>query len=348
MSMYQQPAHQRPRIPPGQQLAAAHKWPAVGEREPLASVEPWTITISGQVGVPRTYTLAELAALPRVTRRIDIHCVTRWSKLDQEFTGIELRELLSAAAPLPEAKYVSLVARSPRQHSTSLGLDEALSLGALVATHHAGQPLAREHGGPVRVVVPGRYFYKSLKWLTRIELLAEDRLGYWEAVAGYHNHADPWGEERYLAATISRQQAADVISRRDFRGLDLRGLDAAGRDLTGLRAEGALLRDANFHGAWLRGANFERANLSNAHLERADLTGASLREADVEGADFSGADLRGADFRGASLLGVTFFNRGTQLAARIDATTLLDADRPDDLFPEQAQFVRQALAAQPE
>jgi hypothetical protein len=223
-------------------------------------------------------------------------------------------------------------------------LDDALALGALLATHHTGQPLPSGHGGPVRVVVPGRYFYKSLKWLARIELLAEDRLGYWEAEAGYHNHADPWREERYLAATISRHEAAQLISRRDFRGLDLRGIDAGGRDLAGLMAEGALLRDANFRGANLTRANFASANLSNAHLERAVLRGASFQEADVEGADFGGGDLRGADFRGASLLGTTFVNSAGRLAARIDSSTRMDIDRLDDLFPEQAEFVRQALS----
>jgi hypothetical protein len=227
-------------------------------------------------------------------------------------------------------------------------LADAVSLGTLVATQHSGQPLPSEHGGPVRVIVPGRYFYKSLKWLTRIELLAEDRLGFWEAEAGYHNHADPWREQRYLATSITRQQAAELIRLRDFRGLDLRGIDASGRELAGLRAEDALLRDANFRRATLTGANFARANLSNAHLDGAVLAGASFQSADVEGADFCGADLRGADFRGASLFGATFVGPAGQLPAQIDATTLFDLDRLDDLLPEQCEFVRRATAIRPE
>ena len=225
-------------MPPGQQLAASHKWPVVGERAPLVSSEPWTVSIGGCVARKLTFSLADLEQLPQQSRLVDIHCVTRWSKLDQEFTGVLLSQLLAAAGPLADAKYVSFEARSPRHHSTSLRLADAVALGTLVVTRHAGQPLLIEHGGPVRVIVPGRYFYKSLKWLTKIELLSEDRLGYWEAEAGYHNHADPWREERYLAATITRQQAAELIRLRDFRGLDLRGIDASGRDLGGLQAEG--------------------------------------------------------------------------------------------------------------
>ena len=347
--MYQRPTNVRSsRLPPGQQLAAPHKWPVVGERAPLESTEPWTVSIGGCVARPLTFSLADLQQLPQQTRSVDIHCVTRWSKLDQEFTGVELSRLLAAAGPLADAAFVSFVARSPRQHSTSLRLADAVSLGTLVATRHASQPLPIEHGGPVRVIVPGRYFYKSLKWLAKIELLTEDRLGFWEADAGYHNHADPWREERYLAATITRQQAAELIRLRDFRGLDLRGIDASGRELSGLGAEDALLRDANFRRATLTRANFARANLSNAHLNGANLTGASFLSADVEGADFCGADLCGADFRGAALFGATFHGTLDQLAAKIDATTQFDLDRLDDLLPEQSEFVRRAIAIRPE
>jgi Sulfite oxidase and related enzymes len=340
--------HRSSRLPPGQQLAAAHKWPVVGECKPCALDNPWTLEVAGCVARPRVYSLVELAQLPQRSRKVDIHCVTRWSKFDQEFAGVELSQLIAAAQPTAAARFVSFVARSPRDHSTSLPLADALELGTLVATQHAGRPLAVEHGGPVRVIVPERYFYKSVKWLAKIELLADDRLGYWEAVAGYHNHADPWQEERYVASKITRREAAELIRRRDFTGLDLLGLDASQRDLTGLVAIGALLRDANFRRAVLRSANFELANLSNARLQAANVSGASLRGADVEGADFCGADLRHADFRGASIFGATFVNQAEGLVAKIDGSTLFDVDRLDDLFPEQADFVRRAIAAQPE
>jgi DMSO/TMAO reductase YedYZ molybdopterin-dependent catalytic subunit len=139
----------------------------------------------------------------------------------------------------PSAQFVSFVARSIRSHSTSLKMDDALRAGALVAFAADGAPLTEEHGGPVRVVMPGRYFYKSLKWLERIELLAEDRFGFWESTAGYHNGADPWRQERYVASGITKTQARAILGTRNIAGRDLRGLAAAGLDLSGFRATGA-------------------------------------------------------------------------------------------------------------
>ena len=149
-------------LPPGQQLAAPGKWPLVGERAPRASTAPWTLTIGGAVARPRIWQLAELAALPQTDLTCDIHCVTRWSKLAMTFRGIPLANLLAEAEPLPTAQYISFIARSDRDHSTSLALDDALKLGAFIAFSADGEPLSSEHGGPVRTIVPGRYFYKSL------------------------------------------------------------------------------------------------------------------------------------------------------------------------------------------
>jgi DMSO/TMAO reductase YedYZ molybdopterin-dependent catalytic subunit len=338
------------KLPPNQQLVAAGKWPVVGEKRPHAgaNTEHWTVTIAGCVRAPRTWSLEELLALPRVECAIDIHCVTRWSKPAVRFAGVSLAEILEAAQPAPEARYVSFTARSERGHSTSLLLADALALGALVAFTADGAPLAEEHGGPVRVVVPGRYFYKSLKWLERIELLESDRLGFWEAGAGYHNVADPWREERYAAPALDRRTVREVLARRDFRGRDLRSLAADDRELEGLDARGALLRDASFRRARLCGARFDGANLSNAHLEGADLRGASFAGADVEGADYRGADLRGADFRGAALTAASFTpqpgSEGEWGDAVIDGTTAIDAAGIEVLTPVQAEFVRRALA----
>jgi DMSO/TMAO reductase YedYZ molybdopterin-dependent catalytic subunit len=331
-----------PPLPPNQQLAAPGKWPVVGEKQAASLAGAWTVEIAGLAARPTTWSLAQLRALPQTDRQIDIHCVTRWSKLGCRFGGVPLLELLALAEPAADAQYLSFVAHSPRQHSTSLPLAVVRRLEPLVALSYEGRELAAEHGGPVRVVVPGLYFYKSLKWLARIELLAQDRLGYWEAQAGYHNGADPWREERYMAATLSRHEAAQVLASRDFAGRDLRSIDARGRDLSGLSAKGALLRDADFRGCNLQRANFDGANLSNARLQGADLRGASFREADVEGADFCGANLRGADFRGASLLGATF--TAGELAANIDASTHFDAEQLDDLAPPQCDFIRVAMA----
>lgn len=324
-------------LPPNQHLAAPGKWPIVGERQPADAGGPWKVELSGLVARPLEFSLGELSELLQVERLIDVHCVTRWSKLSCRFSGVPLLALLDRAQPRSDARFVSFVAHSPRQHSTSLPLDVVRRLDPLVALKFEGQPLAAGHGGPVRVVVPGLYFYKSLKWLARIEMLAEDRLGYWEGQAGYHNGGDPWREERYMAPTLSRADAAAVLASRDFRGRDLRSIDARGRDLAGLQAAGALLRDADFRGCNLRQADFSGANLSNARLQNADLVGASFRGADVEGADFGVADLRGADFRGASLLGTTFTSAG------FDYATQFDLDRLDDLAPGEAEFIRASL-----
>jgi len=295
-------------LPPNQRLVAPGKWPVVGEKAPRTNDNsPWSLTLCGAVVEARTLSLEALAQLPTVTETLDIHCVTRWSKLAVAFTGVRLADLLAlCGGPLPDARFISFVARSDRSHSTSLTLDDAFSLGCLIATHADGVPLEEIHGGPLRVVTPGRYFYKSLKWLERIELLTEDRLGYWEGETGYHNHADPWAEERYIAVSVNPKVLERALASRDFSGLDLRGVDLRGRDLTGLRAVDAKLRDAHFEGALLRGADFTRANLSNAHLDHTDLTSACFRDADVEGAAFDHADLTGTDFTGASLFGTTF------------------------------------------
>lgn len=325
-------------LPPGQQLAAPGKWPLVGERTPAPGPVEWTISIHGCVAREQEVDLVGLRALPWIEQTIDIHCVTRWSKPAMRFGGVSLTELLRLARPTPEARYISFVARSERDHSTSLVLADALGLQTLVALEADGRPLAAEHGGPARVVVPGRYFYKSLKWLERIELLPVDRLGYWEREAGYHNTADPWLEQRYMAPDLSKQEVQAALASRDFSHRNLRGLDARSHDLADLNARGALLRDADFRGSRLSRACFDGANLTNAHFQDADLAGASFAGAGLEGADFSGADLRGADLRGASLFGATFCAESSH-GSRLDAATRIDAAALEQLTPVQAEFV---------
>ncbi|MBM4000728.1 MAG: nitrate reductase [Planctomycetes bacterium] len=341
------------RLPPGQQRVASGKWPVIGERASLgmkARWDPasghrdgWTIEVTGRVARPGAWSLADCRALDLAEREIDIHCVTRWSKLGVRFKGATLESLLARAEPLPDARFVSFVAAGDRNHSTSLPLDTCGKLGVLLVWEADGVPLDVEHGGPVRVVTPGRYFYKSLKWLRAIELLAEDRLGYWEAEAGYHNRADPWREERYLASSLDRADAERLLASRSFAGMELRGLRAERRELRSLDARRAVLRDADFRGADLRGAVFEGANLSNAHFERSDLRGAVFVNADLEGANFEGSDLRSADLRGASLFGATFVGEESSesgsVAASLDATTRLARTALDQLLPAQASFV---------
>lgn len=292
-------------LPPHQRLAAPGKWPVVGEKAArTGDAAPWSVSVDGAVLHSRTWHLDALQALPQTERTVDIHCVTRWSRLAVPFSGVPLRTLLTEAVPKPSARFVRFVARSDRNHATSLPL--ALALDALIAFEADGAPLAPEHGGPVRIVTPGRYFYKSVKWLERIELLETDALGYWEAEAGYHNGADPWNEERYAAPNIPPRVLERALRTRDFSGLDLRGLQATGMDLRALIARSAKLRDAHFEGARLDGADFTGANLSNAHLNGASLVGADFTDADVEGAAFDAADLTEAIFAVASDFGATY------------------------------------------
>jgi hypothetical protein len=334
------------KLPPRQALVAPGKWPLVGEAAPRPGTEPWTVSVTGLVARPWTFTLDEIRALPNVERAVDIHCVTRWSKPGARFGGVPLRALLEPSEPRSEARFVSFVARSTRGHSTSLPLADALALETLVALTYEGQPLAETHGGPVRTVVPGRYFYKSLKWLETIELLARDRLGTWEAGSGYHNGADPWREERYIAAGLDGRETKRLLESRDVSGRDLLGLEAGGLDLTGFRAAGALLRNAGFVSTRLANASFEGANLSNARFVGSDLRGASFRGADLEGADFRAADLRNADFRGASLFGATFCAEPGEEewgAATLDGSTRLERDQAQKLGPVQQRFLADHL-----
>jgi hypothetical protein len=285
--------------------------------------------------------------MPREERVVDIHCVTRWSKLGAHFSGVPLSLFLDQCRPLPEARFISFVARSERNHSTSLALEEALSLDGLVALEYEGEPLEAVHGGPIRMVIPGKYFYKSLKWLERIELLEEDRLGYWEKEAGYHRGADPWREQRYIAANLDKRTLGEALAKRDFTGQNFLSLDARGMDLAGLNARGALLRAANFQRANLERACFDEANLSNAFLEGSNLRHSTFINADVEGANFRGTDLRGADFTGASIFGTTFQDEAggpdSVGPALLDHTTLFDEAAVDGLTPLQQAFVRGAL-----
>jgi len=331
-------------LPPGQQLVAAGKWPLVGERTPLSFDGPWVVEITGAVQNPLRLTLEQLRVFPQCDQSIDIHCVTRWSRVAVPFRGVPLTQLIDAAKPTSAARYVSFLARSSRQHSTSLPLAEAISLEPLVAIEVDGRTLPVEHGGPIRVVVPGKYFYKSVKWLTRIELLDKDRLGYWEASAGYHNAADPWREQRYIASGLSKSEAQALLASLDLRGRDLLGLAAAHRDLNGLRADRALLRNADFRDARLADACFDGANLSNAHFERACLRGASFQGADLEGASFSGADLRGACLLADSMVAASFVGpeRG-QAGAICDAGTQVPTELLEQLTPLQQSYLRGAL-----
>ncbi len=330
-----------PRLPPNQQLIRSERWPVVGEAGPRTDDDrPWRVTVK-HGDSERVYSLDDLQRLGLQELLCDVHCVTRWSKWDMRFGGVPLTALFPSRHREIDSfqGYISFVARSERRHSTSLPWSEALRLGAFVALTANGVPLPREHGGPVRIVVPGKYFYKSLKWLETIELLPADRLGYWEAEAGYHNGADPWLEERYIASKLSKQQAAELIASRDFSGRDLMGLSAADRDLENLHAAKALLRAADFRGSQLRNSDFREANLSNARFGQADLRGACFVAADIDGADFVMSDLRGADLSVATMFGTTFCQIDEQ------GRVIAGASRLDDTCPtREAGIARSGTA----
>jgi hypothetical protein len=330
---------------------AEGKWPVIGEREPASFPEGprgWSLTITGQISEPVEFSLEELLELPQTRQRIDIHCVTRWSKLGVEFEGIALRQLLELFKPKDSARFVSFCSHSVRKHSSSMALPVALELETLIALRVDGQLLEMEHGGPIRNVVPGRYFYKSVKWLTQIELLSDDRLGFWEAESGYHNSADPWKEERYISSRLDRRETAELLAAKDFSGRDLMGISAAHRSLPKLKARNGLLRNSDFSRSDLRGSDFRGANLSNANLQFANLRECDFEGADLEGADFTGADLSGANLIGCSMIGCSFFNPelGESSAAVIDPNTKITEAEIAPLFPQQFALLRQRCRKQ--
>jgi DMSO/TMAO reductase YedYZ molybdopterin-dependent catalytic subunit len=341
--------NQRPRLPPNQQLVAAHKWPFIGERAPAHLESPWSLTVSA-AGSSHTWSIDELRQLPQTELTIDIHCVTRWSKYDVPISGVLLEDLL---LDLPfeiekvNPKFISFKSRSSRNHSSSLLIREAINHECLITLNAYGAPLETDHGGPIRNIVPGKYFYKSVKWLEKIDLLAEDELGYWEAETGYHNGADPWKEERYMSPTIDRREAAQLLQSKDFSDRDLRSIDASGRNLDNLIAKSALLRDANFDDCSLVNANFDQANLSNAKFRNANLQDASFDGTDVEGANFAGANLDGVSLIGSSLIGASFClvdkSENVTSPANITATTVIDEDQMATLSEFQFEFLQRCF-----
>jgi DMSO/TMAO reductase YedYZ molybdopterin-dependent catalytic subunit len=180
------------RLPAGQSLT--RKWPVLqAGAVPHVDLATWRFSLSGLVAQERALSWDEFAALPRITSTSDIHCVTRWTKLDNEWNGPSARSVVELANPSAEAHFV--VVHAPG-YSANLPLDALLDDDVLFAITHDGQPLSPEHGFPTRLVVPKRYFWKSVKWVTGLEFSAEDRPGYWE-VRGYHNEGDPSREERF-------------------------------------------------------------------------------------------------------------------------------------------------------
>jgi DMSO/TMAO reductase YedYZ molybdopterin-dependent catalytic subunit len=182
------------RLPPGQ-YDVGEGWPVLtAEATPRLVPERWTMTVDGLVTTPMTWTWAEMHALPQSRYEGDIHCVTTWSKLATNFTGVSVDVLLEAAKPSPAATHV--LATSTTGYTTNLPIEDVQDGKAWVVWDHEGQPLTPEHGGPVRLLVPHLYFWKSAKWVTRLTFLDHDQRGFWEQ-NGYHDRGDPWKEQRY-------------------------------------------------------------------------------------------------------------------------------------------------------
>jgi DMSO/TMAO reductase YedYZ molybdopterin-dependent catalytic subunit len=161
---------------------------------PDVDLATWTFRVWGEVEAPVELTWEQFNELPRASNTQDIHCVTRWSRFDTQFEGVHWRELEQLVRPKPSARFV--VAHAEHDFTANVPISFLRDENALLATHADGQPLTEEHGAPLRLVIPGKYFWKSAKWLRGIELTAFDRPGFWERY-GYHNDADPWREERY-------------------------------------------------------------------------------------------------------------------------------------------------------
>jgi len=184
---------QEPRLPPGQ--VRTEKWPVLHYGSvPQVDLNTWDFRVYGLVEKPARWTWDEFQTLPQSEVRSDIHCVTRWSRFDNLWKGVSFAEVLRRAEAKPEARFA--VIHAEQGFTANLPLTELDQDDVLFAHSHDGKPLTPDHGWPLRLVVPRRYFWKSAKWVRRVELVAEDRPGFWEQ-NGYHNEADPWKEERF-------------------------------------------------------------------------------------------------------------------------------------------------------
>jgi DMSO/TMAO reductase YedYZ molybdopterin-dependent catalytic subunit len=183
----------RERLPPGQIIT--RKWPVLHYGTvPRVDLATWRFEVRGAVERPVSLTWDELSALPRRETACDIHCVTRWSRYDNTFEGVPVQDVLARAGVKPGAAYV--LVHAEQNYTTNLPLSDLDRPANLLALSHNGEPLTPEHGGPVRLLVPHLYLWKSAKWVTGFQLLEEDYPGFWEQ-NGYHMRGDPWQEERY-------------------------------------------------------------------------------------------------------------------------------------------------------
>ena len=183
----------RNRLPPGQRETI--RWPRLDLGVvPRTDLTRWDLVVDGAVESPGKFSYDEVLRLPRARVVADFHCVTGWSKFDNAWEGVSIRTVGDLVKPWPTARYVTFLC--DEGYATSHPLDVLYDEDVLLAYNHDGRPLPAEHGGPLRLVVPKRYAYKSAKWVRRVTFTEKEDLGYWE-VRGYSNSADPWTEDRY-------------------------------------------------------------------------------------------------------------------------------------------------------
>ncbi len=181
------------RLPPGQSLTL--KWPVLHYGSiPRFDPARWDFQISGLVSEPKRLSWEQFRALPQTEVTSDFHCVTRWSRLDNRWKGVLFTEVIKQVAPKPEAQFASVLAEEG--YTANVPLADLLLPNVLFAFEHDGEPLSAEHGGPLRLIIPHLYAWKSVKWVRGFVLLDFDRLGFWER-NGYHAYGDPWKEQRY-------------------------------------------------------------------------------------------------------------------------------------------------------
>ena len=181
------------RLPPGQSLTL--KWPVLHYGSiPKVDLARWDFRVTGLVEHPLRLSWEEFNQLPHVERASDFHCVTRWSRFDNHWAGVAMREILSRARPTPNGKYV--LVHAEQGYTANVPLVDLDRDDVLLATHHDGEPLTQDHGYPLRLIVPHLYAWKSVKWVRGLELLSKDQAGFWEQ-NGYHMRGDPFKEERF-------------------------------------------------------------------------------------------------------------------------------------------------------
>ena len=181
------------RLPPGQYLTPDFPVLSAGPT-PRTPLDYWTFTIDGLVREPARWTWEEFLALPAQSYVVDIHCVTKWSKFDTRWEGVSVATLLEHVELDPNGRYV--LAYCDGGYTTNIPLADLLDGRAFIAYKYDGQPLAPEHGGPARLVVPHLYFWKSAKWVRGLRMMEHNKSGFWESL-GYHEYGDPWKEQRY-------------------------------------------------------------------------------------------------------------------------------------------------------